>query len=336
MEKQTYKNHEDSSISSKVTMTDTCLFAHYDPKDCVAEHVLYYLKALKRCDFDITLISTSKLNEVEKKNITDLGIKLILRENSGLDFGSWAEALHSLKNENGNLNIQGRLLLANDSVYGPIGDLSEAIKKLLALPGDVHGMVESMEVAQHIQSWFMLFSPAVYNSSAFKAIFAQNFNEMPKSDVILAGEIGVSVQLREAGFTLKALSSCTPENGSPRAFIVNPTHYLWRSLIENDRVPFLKVELLRKNPGGILSIKDWKDVVGKTAPDLVPLIKQHIDHYGAQAGQRSSFYRPLVEWFISRDEQHSRHKRNILQFLESQILSKLFQLRAVIKKNWQK
>jgi lipopolysaccharide biosynthesis protein len=133
-------------------MTDICLFVHYDRDDRRADHVLYYLKAIRGIDFKIAVISTAKLGEADQRKLAAIDVDLILRENAGLDFGSWAVGLARFRDSLGRLQIDGRLLLANDSVFGPIGDLSEALSRLLSLPGDVHCMLESGEIAPHMQS----------------------------------------------------------------------------------------------------------------------------------------------------------------------------------------
>jgi lipopolysaccharide biosynthesis protein len=73
---------------------------------------------------------------------------VLLRENSGLDFASWSAgfAKHAPM-------MGARLLLANDSVYGPIGDLRHGLERLTCRPADFYGMVESVEIAPHLQSW---------------------------------------------------------------------------------------------------------------------------------------------------------------------------------------
>jgi lipopolysaccharide biosynthesis protein len=290
-------------------MTDICLFAHYDRHDRLADHVLYYLKALRCAGFDITVISTARLGSFDKGKLAAAGVDLILRDNAGLDFGSWAAGLARLRDSSGRLQIDGRLLLANDSVYGPIGDLSEALTRMLSLPGDVHGMVESREIAPHLQSWFLVFSPNAYRSRAFEAIFGQNFAAMPKSDVIKYGEIGLSRDLRAAGLRIAALAGDPPQGGAKRLFRSNPSHLLWRPLIERDGVPFIKVELLRDNPAKLASVAGWEAAVLSGAPDLLELILVHLqEQCGRAARSRKSRIWPAIshEAFVMRDDDLAR------------------------------
>ena len=292
-----------------VYMTDTCLFAHYDPNDRLADHVLHYLNAIRRAGFAITVISTARLGEAERGKLAAIGADLMLRENVGLDFGSWAAGLASLRDATGNLRIEGKLLLANDSVFGPLGDLREALEKLSCLPGDVHGMVESGEIAPHLQSWFLLFSPAAYRHPSFERTFGQDFTAMPKSEIIRNGEISLSANLREAGLTCAALASDPPRGGVKRRIRSNPMQFLWRALIERDGVPFLKIELLRDNPAEIASLTDWPRIVRARSPVLFSLIQRYLADQPTRSSRSSSTPKRRAisrEAFVIRDDEFAR------------------------------
>jgi Rhamnan synthesis protein F len=287
-------------------MTDICLFAHYDRNDRLADHVLYYLKALRQAGFDVLVISTAKLNGQDRGRLVSINVDLVLRENAGLDFGSWALGLAHLRDASGRLNIDGRLLLANDSVFGPIGDLAEAIRRLLTLPADVHCMVETIEKVPHMQSWFLIFSPAAYRSSAFQTIFAQNFAAMTKDDVIARGEIALTLGLHSAGFQFAALASNPPQGGVRRLMRANPAHFLWQSLLELDGVPFIKVELLRDNPVEV-TVDGWREAVRVRAPELLPSIDKYLGAISRRrALPRRRWSALSVETFVLRDDRLAR------------------------------
>ena len=297
-------------------MPDTCLFAHYDRFDQLAEHVVYYLDAIRRAGFAVTVISTARLGAAERYRLASVGADLILRENSGLDFGSWAAGLAGLRDSDGQLRIDGRLLLANDSVYGPIGNLSETMERLFALPGDVHGMVESGEIAPHLQSWFLIFSPVAYRNPAFETTFAQNFAAMSKDEIIRNGEISLSANLRAAGLRTAALGSDPPRGGINRLLRSNPAHFLWRSVIEQDGVPFIKVELLRDNPARVPGLEEWQSVVLARAPHLLQLIKKHLsDRQSEQAVNPTRARAISYGGFIVRDDTWARARQRLPMYI---------------------
>src|SRR5579864_1412285 len=182
-------------------MQDVCLFSHFDRENEIDEYVLRYLREIKTLGFSIVFISTAKLSSHETDRIRPVCSDVILRENTGLDFGSWAAGFAKHGSE-----VAGRLLLVNDSVYGPIGSsLTTAFERLTALPADFYGMVESIEPTPHLQSWFLLFEPWVVGSSEFRATLQRSFSTMTKREIIENGELGLSLTLVKAGFKYQAL-----------------------------------------------------------------------------------------------------------------------------------
>jgi hypothetical protein len=249
---------------------DVCLFAHFDRDDRVDDHVFRYLDALQTAGFRIVFVTASQINSSDRQRLARICDDVILRENHGLDFGSWSEAYGRHRG-----SIKGRLLLTNDSVYGPIGNLGLALQRLLAVPADVYGLVECNLTAPHLQSWFLLLENRVAQGDVFAAVMSQPFAEMAKADVIRAGEIALSRRLLAAGFRLRALSTAGSGGPLSRLFPIHPMHPLWREMIEGEGVPFLKVELLRDNPTAVADLVDVPAVVSGHAPDLVAMIERH-------------------------------------------------------------
>src|SRR5262245_24150079 len=138
-------------------LDDVCLFAHFDRDDVVDDHVLRYLRAIRACGFFVVVISTSNLNDSWIARLRSVVHEVILRDNTGHDFGSWNLGLQHFGER-----IGGRLLLANDSVYAPVGSLADSIRELTCVPADAYGMTMSAEIAPHLQSWFLLLNKPVH------------------------------------------------------------------------------------------------------------------------------------------------------------------------------
>lgn len=251
-------------------MQDVCLFAHFDRNDKVDDYVFWYLSKLKEINFSIIFISASRISGEDVARLRVDCHDVILRENGGLDFGSWAEGLRKY-----GANIKGRLLLANDSVYGPIGDLKEAFNRLTCDQADFYGMVESLQIAPHLQSWFLLFEPWVLGKKAFKQFFEQPFPAMGKQQIILTGEVALSQRLRLSGLRYKALHSM-PITVSGHLHALNPAHLLWRELLCVVKVPFLKIELIRSNPMRLENAATILKLVKSIEPAISPLIEAHL------------------------------------------------------------
>lgn len=269
-------------------MQDVCLFAHFDQDDKVDDYVLHYLGKIRELNFSIVFISTAKLTRADIERLRADCFDVILRDNTGYDFGSWANGF-----ERYGASIQGRLLLANDSVYGPIGDFAAAFARMIATPADFYGLVESGEIAPHLQSWFLLFEPNVVRSSEFAAILAQPFAAMSKRQVIENGEVGLSRRLIAADFHYSALFTIDRAGLAARRFNMNPSHILWRELLLEEGIPFLKVELLRGRPAGIDGTEAILQAVEPSDPMLCTLIRNHLGRTTGTEASRHWYDAPL-------------------------------------------
>jgi lipopolysaccharide biosynthesis protein len=251
------------------TATKVCLFAHYHHLGIAAGYMLYYLDALRDAGFATVVVSTAAMPEEEAIKIRARCTVLIMRENTGLDFGGWSDALRRYPDIKPDL-----LLLTNDSVYGPITNLTAYIESLTAVPADFYGAVESLQITPHIQSWFVLLRPTAYRSAAFLQLMAKGpANGLAKFDLISAYEAGLSQALRDEGLVCHVPFTPAGRGRLTTRWPINPMQILWRPLIERFGVPFMKVELLRSNPSGV-DVDDALIVVERRNPVLAALIRE--------------------------------------------------------------
>lgn len=270
-----------------------CFFAHYDQDGVVAPHVLRYLAALRQCGFVIVVLSSAALSDAEQKKITAVGDYLVLRNNVGMDFGGWIEACSQF------FPIEAKfLLLANDSVYGPLSDLGSVIEELTKHEADFYGLVESREIYPHLQSWFLLFRRSAYSSKAFAEIMCRPMAVVEnKGELIARYEIGLSRALVRAGLRYHAMFPSTSVGGIAEHYPYNLAHILWQEMISAG-VPFIKVELLRYNLARVTDTARWRAIVRETSPEMVDLIDQDLDRRGVHppVSFAKMSYRPPIYW----------------------------------------
>jgi lipopolysaccharide biosynthesis protein len=312
-------------------MRNVCLFAHFDRDDRVDDYVLRYLKAIKELRFSIIFISTANLPSIELERLRPCCDEVILRQNTGLDFGSWSEGFARYGDK-----ISGRLLLANDSVYGPIGNLAAAFERLTAEAADFYGFVESIEPRTHLQSWFLLFEPSVVRHAAFEAVLRQPFSAMAKSEIIAKGELGLTRRLRYAGFKYNALYSTRRAGLAAHYLPANPTQFLWRELLVQEKIPFLKVELLRDNPFSLENSETMLSAVEPIDSSLCRLIKAHLARSVRKAprSRRSRWMNRLMAKRVRRGYHLNRSNRAIAElwnFIELALLTAVLQVWNLIK-----
>ncbi|MCP9928008.1 rhamnan synthesis F family protein [Cyanobium sp. CH-040] len=194
---------------------------------------------------------------------------VLIRENEGHDFGSWKAAIQHCWRQ---IVEAPRLILTNDSCYGPIHPLDELFDRLDRSRADVVGLTESTLIRPHLQSYFVAYRRRVLRAPIFRAFWQRVGVWADKRQLVRTHEIGWSAMLQRLGYSTEALYMSGYGN-------ISHTH--WQELIEEHRFPFLKKELLQANPLG-QDISAWPDVVGVFNPVLAAQIRDH------QARQRRS------------------------------------------------
>lgn len=263
------------------------VFAHYHCDNQLSKETKYYIEKLSQIDFleQFILVSTSTFQKKDREYLQSLGINVFERENIGYDFYSYKVGIEHVKFSNCE-----NLLICNDSVLGPLFDIESIVEEMIGKPSDMVGITQSFEYRYHLQSYFVLFKQNVLKSDAFKAFWDGVEVLKSKKEIIMNYEIGMSQYFLEQGFQLEAYANFVPNgmdllfgSNKPRATIkqlikvllklspssikeINPTHYYWQTLIEKFHVPFIKKELVYKNPEKI-NVRDTEKYLIKMKND---------------------------------------------------------------------
>jgi hypothetical protein len=265
------------------------VFVHFDRAGRVRPYVMAYLEALRANGFAIGFVSNAgRLDASDAPAVRALCHAVIVRRNIGYDFAAMAEALSVLKLPQANTEV---VLIANDSVYGPLGPLDAALARVDFAQADLWGATESWQRRYHLQSFFLLAGRRLLESAAWREFWASVRLVGSKYWVVTRYEVGLTQKLLSAGFSCAALwpyaslvdsvdaSLLTDEDADPDPvqnarritagrirysvtdrLPLNPTAELWRQLLQAG-CPFIKRELLRENPAGVVDIADWRAVL---------------------------------------------------------------------------
>lgn len=181
-------------------MNRAILLAHYDRDGIIDPYVVAAAREYRRFAHTLVFISVSaKTLPADLSEIVDV---FIPRENVGYDFGSWKAGVLSL----GDMGRFDEIVFVNDSIYGPLFDLTPALNHSTTRQSDVWGMVRSEQHADHIQSWFFATRSNVIRSSAFSHFWDSVGPQLShKNEFIFRHEIGLSTSLRSAGFQIDAI-----------------------------------------------------------------------------------------------------------------------------------
>ena len=244
------------------------IFAQYDSNSTkpIRPDILNLLRKYRRHFYVQVVAATPALLKHQRdltalKNVCD---GLIIRRNAGYDFGSWMTGLRVCRDL---IDQRQSVLLCNDSFWGPIRPLTDLINRLASSQADVIGLTDNLMYEPHLQSAFLLFRSRAVSCPAFWKFWEQIMCWNEKRSIVKNYEVGLSVLLKENGMTLESLYTKN-SNG-------NILHAEWKSLIEEQDFPFLKVSLLRDNPHEV-NIADWKDVVRRGNKRLAEQIDQYL------------------------------------------------------------
>lgn len=260
-----------------------CVFAHHGLEADVAGYVFELLAGISSAGYKILFVSSAEgIDRASLDRLHKICTGVFTRRNAGRDFGSWQFGLRHIKNPQG-LNW---LLLANDSVFGPLFDLGDVAEKMERSGADFWGITDCYQHMWHLQSYFVCLKGAVVRSEAFRAFIAKDFAGLAKPQIIEAGEIALSQELLGAGFRGAAYCPYDALDEGKNDFSHNPMHHYWRKLITRAGCPFLKIELLRDNPLKVPEVERFGPIVSAVSCYDVRLMERHLAALRSASNER--------------------------------------------------
>lgn len=296
---------------ARTPVKSIAVYAHYNPSGRVSPMVISQLRHLVeqgfRTDF-VTMSPISDPDDVQKLERVVDGI--YERKSFGRDFGAWKDLWQVNKSV---YREADELLLMNDSLLGPIQSLAPVFNSMRLADGMI-GLTDSPDSIPHVQSYFVLFRGKKYlrDLGDFLEALPLSFN---KDFMIYYGELGMTKFFLERGITPKVLYSYDDLERSsledPQTVIeiaqacsiapreqaslgtgigalrnsllvfldsraLNPTIYFWRTLLKRYQFPFIKAELVLRNPAGMPNVDDWRGIVSSRSEGDLILIESHL------------------------------------------------------------
>ncbi len=245
---------------SEIAKIDTnknrvAVFAHWD-KDCLIEdYVIYYLKSLKNIVQKIIFVSDCDVKQEELKKLNGIADVAIAKRHGEYDFGSYKRGFLYAK-ENNLLTGCDELIFANDSCYAPLFPFENMFAVMEKKQVDFWGNTINYQFFRHVQSYFLVFGPNVFNSKVFNK-FVQNIKkENSKTSIISNYECKLTELLEHEGF--KYSSYCKENPQMLGLHIKN-----WKDLIKKNKSSFLKTSVPRLKNVELVSALNWKGIIEK-------------------------------------------------------------------------
>lgn len=267
-----YKNYLPQPFTEKIIKKEhfhekskkiVCLFSHFDKENKIKSDVIYYISELSN-SADIVFITTAEgLDDIYIDKISTFCRDVIVKENYGYDFGAWKTGLEYVGEE---LHNYESLILCNDSVWGPLYDLEPIIDSVNTSSYDVYALSDSYEIDYHLQSFFVIYSRKAFLSTVFQDYWLNFKIYKDKQAIIDNNEIAFSTKIFQSDLEVGVYAS------SKGWTFLNPLHYYWKELITEKKFPFLKKELILRNPLSI-DLSNWKKVIHKNCKYPLKFIK---------------------------------------------------------------
>jgi lipopolysaccharide biosynthesis protein len=305
------------------TARKIAILVHFTRDGRFLAYFRYLTRALDRAGFAVIIVSNSRtLDSAEVAELLPYSAAIIHRHNVGYDFGAWRDGL-SLVAEPRKLD---RLILTNDSIFGPLHDLGAVVDRCNHEQADVWGITDCYSGRYHLQSYFLVFHKRALESNEF-AKFWKNMRYVEnKRVVIFKYEIGLSQALLRAGLRLHALypyaqlveqtvfREALPQSseilanstavvaeaegmqgamdklkitmgaeyyarllkGVNAGTPLNPTHFFWEHLVTVAGCPFIKRDLIEKNPVSVPLLANWRRAIGSTSSYPIDMIDEYL------------------------------------------------------------
>jgi hypothetical protein len=286
-------------------LTRIALYVHYSVTGQVSAMVRVQLALLRQAGFGIVFISMAqRIPEDDWQAVRTLCALVVQRENFGLDFGAWHDLMPEVRRRWPALE---ELMLVNDSVLGPINPLAPVIDVMRAGGEGLFGLTENIEGGVHLQS-YMLLARGRDAIADLKGFVRRMRITHSKWLLIERGEIRLARWMQRRGHRVAAvfgynrlvravaadpaerrriaashlrlaeLDRVTDEQvvALLHTWPLSPMHHMWHILATRFGGPFLKTELVLRNPLRLSGVGDWPTVVPQDAPCDVAMIRAHL------------------------------------------------------------
>lgn len=169
----------------------------------IAESLWRTLSHLSENEYAPFVVSNAPLLQKDVSRIASLSWRYMERPNFGYDFGGYKDAIRLIREWN--IDPQ-RLLILNDSVWFPLVDGDETIRRLETLDADIAGSIlRQRDEVSFLESYIFSVSNSALHNEAFGAYWDQLKITSNKYKVIRRGERGFSVSMAKAGLRVRPL-----------------------------------------------------------------------------------------------------------------------------------
>lgn len=269
------------------------LFAGYDKDGIIDESLLMYVSAVSKFG-DVVLCMDSDCPDSELNKLQDITLHAMATRHREYDFGSYKRA-YNWALENLDLSKYDFVYMLNDSMYGPLFDLSPYFEKMETPDWDAFGMVKNPHAkSPHIQSWFIGMRPAVFTSDWFYELLQSVRHHDDKGSVTILYEHGFTKHLIGRNMKWGALYS------APGRSVYNRIKHFYKR-----KMPFIKKLSVSRHYGALG--RQLLYILNRCPHDMRHAIMQNANRiYGAEYMSRTLTRNPFK--IMHRNIKYTIHK----------------------------
>lgn len=174
------------------------LFAGYDKDGIIDDALIHYVSSLVKFG-DIIVCMDSDCSKSETDKLKKYTIHTITQRHGEYDFGSYKRC-YQYARDNKMLDKYDTIYLVNDSVFGPMFDMTNVIENIEKIPTDAAGLVVSKhKTHKFMESWFIRLNKKVFLSDWFDEFISNVKHEELKQIITIKYEHGLTNVIKNNG-----------------------------------------------------------------------------------------------------------------------------------------
>ena len=234
--------YQDIRIETEMTVNpfqkhqNTTVYAAYSSDGTVPDYVVENLRLLKEVSPNIVYITDNPIRRGDIGKIKHYITHLIALRHGEYDWGSYKRGYNWLKTNN-YLTLADKLILANDSVLTVVPSLTPIFDKMSQDEADYWGITANKDGTYHLQSYFLVFRPKVYNHKGFANYLNNVKKQSTGLEVAYHYEVPFTTYLHALGYKSAAYIPYKDIKGLE----LNDKHCYPLTMLSKYHQPFLKM-----------------------------------------------------------------------------------------------
>lgn len=245
------------------------VYAAWDGNGYVDKADMYYIRALKEVADNVIYVCDNGLVAGEAEKLSRDVCCILAARHGEYDFGSYKRGFIYAQNH-GLLDGVEELIFCNDSCYAPVHPFKPVFDEMQGKECDFWGITENTEFSRHIQSYFMVFRPQVFQSKVFNQFITGITAQKTVQDVIENYEVGLSETLINAQYAYKSYIPYPEQYPLPLRGATNLTACpVW---MIRQGAPIVKKKSFKEKISNEEGFFKLRKMVQNINPDLVEII----------------------------------------------------------------